>query len=165
MILFLDYDGVLHPDAAYLEKKRPVLRCEGFLFMWSHHLADALAAHPQVKIVISSSWCRVFGYARAKEFLPITLRPRVIGGTWHSAMSRSEFGDPKIPWTWWDSATRYEQIIRYVRRAQQEHWLAIDDDEEGWAKADAGRLILTDPTQGISDPRALTLLREKLASS
>ena len=26
MILFLDFDGVLHPDAVYLERGRPVLR-------------------------------------------------------------------------------------------------------------------------------------------
>lgn len=33
MILFLDFDGVLHPDEAYLVKGRPVLRTEGALFI------------------------------------------------------------------------------------------------------------------------------------
>ena len=42
MILFLDFDGVLHPDEAYLVKGRPVLRAEGALFMWTPLLADAL---------------------------------------------------------------------------------------------------------------------------
>ena len=30
-ILFLDYDGVLHPDDVYLERGRPVLRATGQL--------------------------------------------------------------------------------------------------------------------------------------
>jgi hypothetical protein len=46
MILFLDFDGVLHPDAVYLERGRPVLRADGELFMWAHHLVDALASAP-----------------------------------------------------------------------------------------------------------------------
>lgn len=34
--LFLDYDGVLHPDAVYREGGRVVLRADGFrLFEWS----------------------------------------------------------------------------------------------------------------------------------
>lgn len=164
MILFLDYDGVLHPNAAFREKGRPVLRGEGRLFMWTCHLEDVLVLHPQVDIVISSSWCRVFGFSRAKKFLPAALQQRVIGGTWHSAMARSEFGGFRKPNTWWDSATRYEQIIRYVRRARLEHWLAVDDNDEGWAEKDADRLILTDPNKGVSDPHVLSLLHGKLAS-
>ena len=35
MILFLDLDGVLHPDEAYLVHGRSVLRAEGELFMWA----------------------------------------------------------------------------------------------------------------------------------
>lgn len=162
MILFLDFDGVLHPDAAYLKKGRPILRGEGCLFMWSQHLVDALEPYAEIEIVISSSWCRVFGYSRAKKFLCPSLQHRVIGGTWHSTMARSEFGGFKLPHTWWDSATRYEQIIRYVRRARLEHWVAIDDDNEGWAEKDTERLILTDPDLGISDPRALSQLAERL---
>ena len=164
MILFLDFDGVLHPDCAFLEKGRPVLRCEGALFMWSRYLEDTLAPYPQVNIVISSSWCRVFGYSRAKKSLPAALQPYVIGGTWHSAMARSMHGGFKLPVTWWDSVTRYEQIREYVRRARLEHWVAIDDNNEGWAEDDADRLILTDPSRGLSDPHALDRLREKLAS-
>lgn len=42
MILFLDFDGVLHPDAAYLVRGRPVLRAAGELFMWAPLLAAVL---------------------------------------------------------------------------------------------------------------------------
>jgi len=36
VILFLDFDGVLHPDAVYLRHSGQIeLRTEGELFMWS----------------------------------------------------------------------------------------------------------------------------------
>jgi len=159
----LDFDGVLHPDAAFLEKGRPVLRSEGSLFMWSGYLEEALEPHPEVEIVISSSWCRVFGFTRARKFLPVSLQPRVIGGTWHSSMARSQIGGFKIPLTWWDTATRYQQIMRYVRMERIERWVAVDDDSEGWAADDTERLILTDSALGISAPGALSQLAKRLA--
>jgi hypothetical protein len=33
MILYLDFDGVLHPDEVYIVKGKVVLRAEGTLFM------------------------------------------------------------------------------------------------------------------------------------
>lgn len=42
MLLFLDYDGVLHPDEVYLKRGRPVLRGPGELFMWVPHLLSAI---------------------------------------------------------------------------------------------------------------------------
>ena len=33
MILFLDFDGVLHPDAAFLVNGRPTLKADGELMM------------------------------------------------------------------------------------------------------------------------------------
>ncbi len=35
MILFLDFDGVLHPDAVYLTRRGVELRAPGELFMWA----------------------------------------------------------------------------------------------------------------------------------
>ncbi len=35
MILFLDFDGVLHPDAALLVNGRPTLKADGELMMWA----------------------------------------------------------------------------------------------------------------------------------
>jgi hypothetical protein len=111
MILFLDYDGVLHPDEAYLTKRGPVLRAEGALFMWAETLADVLAAHPHVQIVLSTSWARQFGFDRARRYLPVALRERTIGATWHSAMiySDDDYRRSDLD-TWWDRATRYQQM-------------------------------------------------------
>lgn len=165
MILFLDFDGVLHPDAAFLDKGRPVLRAEGKLFMWAPFLVEALAPHPHVKIVLSTSWVRVRSFSRARNALPDPLRKRVIGATWHTAMGQSDYSGVRPASSWWDDATRYQQIVRYVERARFERWIAIDDDGEAWAESARGRLILTDPDKGISDPLALEQLQARLEAA
>lgn len=154
MILFLDFDGVLHPDAVYLERGRPALRADGELFMWAHHLVDALASAPHVRIVLSTSWARELRFARARDYLPAELRPKVIGATWHSGMATNDEHRPLGRDTWWDTATRYQQIRRYVDRAGITDWIAVDDKPEGWADADCDKLVATDSNLGLSAPSA-----------
>jgi len=165
MILFLDFDGVLHPDAVYLKKGRPVLHGAGELFQWAPHLSSALASHPNVAIVLSTSWARVLGFDRARGALPELLRQRVIGATWHSKMGRSVFGGFRLPECWWDQVSRYQQIAGYVRRAQLTEWVAIDDHGEAWADEHADNLVWTNPDKGISDPLALATLHKRLTRS
>lgn len=162
LFLFLDYDGVLHPDAVYLERGRPVLRADGELFMWSRHLVDALASAPHVRIVLSTSWARELRFARARDHLPAELRTRVIGSTWHSGMATDDEQRPLGRETWWDTATRYQQIRRYVNRAGLTQWVAVDDQPEGWADADRAHLVQTHPETGLSDLAVLARLRDLL---
>ncbi|WP_423680238.1 MULTISPECIES: HAD domain-containing protein [unclassified Undibacterium] len=154
MILFLDFDGVLHPDAAYLERGRPVLRADGELFMWAGYLVDALACAQHVRIVLSTSWARELRYARARDYLPAELKQRVIGATWHSGMATDEEHRPLGRDTWWDTSTRYQQIRRYVDRAGITDWIAVDDQPEGWAETDRDKLVVTDSNLGLSAPSA-----------
>ena len=161
MVLFLDFDGVLHPDAAYLVKGRPTLKGEGHLFMWAPLLVDVLSNSTDVQIVLSTSWARELSYSRACGWLPQELRTRVIGATWHSAMSFKREGFRSLS-TWWDEATRYQQIKRYVARAALTEWLAIDDQPEGWGADDLDKLVKTDSDTGLSDPAILAVLVERL---
>ena len=166
MILFLDYDGVLHPDAAYLVNRRPVLRAEGKLFMWANVLVDVLADYPHVSIVLSTSWARELRFSRARDYLPPDLRSRVIGATWHSVMGIHPEGGYRLERpTWWDEATRYQQIRRYVDRARLTTWVAVADHPEGWADDDRHRLIQTDSMTGLSAPTVLAQLMEKLKAN
>jgi len=161
MILFLDYDGVLHPDAAYLVRGRPELRADGELFMWAGHLVDVLASAPQIRIVLSTSWALELRFARARDYLPAELRQRVIGATWHSGMSTDDEHRPLGRDTWWDSSTRYQQIRRYVDRAGLTDWIAVDDQPTGWAESDRDKLVVTDSNLGLSAPSA----RARLAAA
>ncbi|SDP94288.1 hypothetical protein SAMN05216303_11419 [Rhodoferax sp. OV413] len=161
MTLFLDFDGVLHPDAAYLINGRPKLKGDGELFMWAPLLTEVLADFPEVKIVLSTSWTRELSYSRARDWLPLALRARVVGATWPSAMAAPLAGF-RMPLTWWDQAMRYQQIKRYVGRAGLTRWVAVDDQPEGWTVEDQDKLVHTDGNLGLSDPAALALLVSKL---
>ncbi|PBP66695.1 HAD domain-containing protein [Pseudomonas syringae] len=157
MILFLDFDGVLHPDDVYMTPKGPQLLSSGHLFMWAPILEKELALFPEVKIVLSTSWVRQLDFSRAKKRLPIGLQARVLGSTWHSSMSKV-WADQ----VWWDQTSRHGQILRYVARAKISDWIAIDDDAEGWASTDRDRLLLTNRNEGLITPGLLGSLRIKL---
>jgi len=163
MILFLDFDGVLHPDAAFLVKGRPTLKAEGQLFMWAPLLVNVLADFPVVQIVLSTSWARELSFSRACRWLPNELRTRVIGSTWHSSMKFQADGF-RLTQTWWDTATRYQQIKRYADRAGLADWVAVDDQPEGWGADDLSKLVQANSETGLSDSRVLALLAVRLSA-
>lgn len=157
MLLFLDFDGVLHPDEVYLTKNGPQLMGAGQLFMWAPILAEALVPHSEVKIVLSTSWVRNLGFDRARKRLPAGLRDRIIGSTWHSSMAKA-WSDQN----WWDGASRHDQILRYVARSNVSSWLALDDDADQWREQHRWNLIQTDRSTGVSSNQVITELNAKI---
>ncbi|WP_178114818.1 HAD domain-containing protein [Pseudomonas saliphila] len=159
ILIFLDYDGVLHPDAVYRRLNGHIeLRAPGELFMWAPVLIEALAPYPDLSIVLSTSWVRELGFRRALAFLPAHLAERVIGGTWHSAMSTTTDGIIE-----WDQQSRYDQISAHLnRQTVAMPWLAIDDDAVGWPSGQHQSLVHTDPMLGLSSTETQLRLQEKL---
>ncbi|WP_172200563.1 HAD domain-containing protein [Niveibacterium sp. COAC-50] len=153
MILFLDFDGVLHPGEVYLRNGTPELDEQGELFMWAPILEEILADFPAVRVVLSTTWVVHLGFERTRKHLPATLQRRVIGATWHTAMNRTVFAQ----------LSRYQQIAGYIERAGLERWLAIDDDAWGWPPRLDHKLIATVPARGLGHPVAQQRLREALA--
>lgn len=158
MILFIDFDGVLHPNEVYLTKKGPRLHARGELFMWAPLLSSLLNDHPEISIVLSTSWVRHLGFYRARSYLPMEIQEQVIGATWHSQMAR-DWADQN----WWDQASRYAQIQKYVGRANIRQWIAVDDDAEGWNVQEMQRLVLTEGNLGLSQHSALRMLGNRLS--
>ena len=159
MILFLDYDGVLHADDVYRTKKGIALKSGGTLFEHAHILAAAIEPHPEVNIVLSTSWVRELGFSRAKKYLPLVLQDRVSGSAYHTGYESVDFtGTP------WGLLTRYEQIIRHVSRHNITNWIAVDNDNEGWPESQVHRLIHTDDWLGLGDPIAQQRLVSALQS-
>ncbi|MDN5504764.1 MAG: hypothetical protein L0H10_13260 [Comamonas sp.] len=155
-ILYLDYDGVLHPEPVYRHPRGGMyfgVEHRGHsLFEYAEVLIEALAPYPHVAIVLSTSWVRVLSYSQAKAYLPEALRSRVIGGTFHSAMNKFEF----------DAMSRGAQVLADATRRSATSWVAIDDDEEGWIGAASKHLVLTNGHKGLSEPRGVTELGYKL---
>lgn len=153
--LFLDFDGVLHPDEVYCVRGQIILKMDGFdLFEWSPILEELLAPYPDLQIVLSTSWVRVVGFDEACARLTKPLRQRVAGATWYRHGSIRG----------WEHLTRYEQILRNVEHHAHSRWLAIDDDGVGWQQEHRDRLVLTDSLLGLGATSAQHELREKLAS-
>jgi len=122
-------------------------------FEYAPLLVAALKPHPDVRIVLSTSWVPVFGLDGTKHMLPAELRRRVIGATYDPVhMLPAE----------WSSLTRHAQIIRYVRRHSPKRWLAIDDDTEGWPAEQRKSLVRTSRLLGLAHPDALAELTDKL---
>jgi hypothetical protein len=154
-VLYLDLDGVLHPEDVWRAPGRPpfVRSPVGHeLFEHAGLLVELLAAYPAVRIVLSTSWVRVLGYRRAIAFLLPTIRARCIGATWHRRMSPNQF----------EHTPRGEQVLNDVARRTPKAWLAIDDDQEGWGSAAVTHLVATDPILGIAEPAVLGRLRAAL---
>jgi hypothetical protein len=154
-VLFLDFDGVLHPDDVYRTRSGLELRAPGQLMMHAGILIEILKEFPQVKISLSTSWVRILGYRRARAALPPELQVLTVSSTWHSRM-------PKAPLEGYDMFSRYQQIRTAVTRAGLTNWIALDDDPfESWPDQDR-RLIRTDPYLGLSSVPTQKELRVKL---
>lgn len=161
MNIYLDFDGVLHPDAVFRPSNKPLdLRAPGELFMHAELLLEALAPYPEAKIILSTSWVRMLGYERTLKKMPSELRALVTGATWHKSMKHGN----QDPHSW---MTRYEQILAHVNRNNVQKWLAIDDLHSGdeidkWSSKHKNNLVLTEQKLGLSCPLVQTELKQKL---
>ncbi len=155
MLLYLDFDGVLHPEDVRSHRKRGVSLVAGSryrLFQHSGLLEQLLAPYPDIRIVLSTSWVRVYGCAGAAKRLPLSLRNRVIGATFHSRMLQNEF--LALP--------RGLQIWSDVVRRRPFDWLALDDDSDDWPPWCRDQLVATHAVEGISDPAVMRQIEERL---
>ena len=156
-VLYLDFDGVLHHENCVWHPRRGaylVAPSEFILFQHAELLAELLAPYPEVKIVLSTSWVLQYGYATTAKRLPVSLRQRCVGATFHSrAMGKSEFRD--VP--------RGIQVWEDVQRRQPVDWLALDDNPEGWSPGCLGHFVQTHQHHGISEPTVLSRIKVRLA--
>ena len=157
-VLYLDFDGVLHPDAVFWSRKRgpyldrPMLRFGHKLFEHCALLEELLEPYPSVRIVLSTSWVKVYDYSGARKRLSAGLKARCIGATWHSAMDATAF----------ERLERGEQVMCDVRRRRPSAWIALGDKRLGWEQADSACVVFTVEVQGISAPEVHDQLRVTL---
>lgn len=108
MILFLDFDGVLHAFGknVFGDKKFTKLPL----------LEDWLRTHPQINVVISSSWRDTMSVEKLQSFFSEDIRPRIIDKC------------PLLPWEPEPEFWRYEEIMAWIKQTNyQGKWLALDD--------------------------------------
>jgi hypothetical protein len=155
-VLFVDYDGVLHRLSAHrtrcgiVSSDPKTIR----LFEYAPVLEAVIEPYPEIEIVLSTSWVPTLGFDRAKNALPVALRGRVAGATFHS-----KYHDA---WAW-PIIGRGVQILRYVRVHQLRYWVAIDDQCDGFDDHDE-HLVKCDEKLALGDRKAVELLRCRLAA-
>jgi hypothetical protein len=158
LVLYLDFDGVLHPENVYVRPGRgPYIESpRGHkLFENVGLLEKVLLPYPDLRIVLSTSWVRVYkSVTRVARKLPPELRARVIGATYHGAMDAELFRQ----------APRGMQVWADVLRRKPDDWLAVDDDYLHWPAWCRDKLVRTHEILGISAPVVLAELRAKLAA-
>lgn len=142
-ILYLDYDGVLHPADVRVTRDEPLrprvyVRGEPTdqpLFRYMSLLELLLAPYPELRIVLSTSWVRAFGYEYALKQLSRELQQRVIGATTFPA------------------PTRFDSIEIDAESRGLTNWLALDDDVCGWPDARRHQVVApTNPALGLAQP-------------
>ena len=139
-LIFLDIDGVLRRIGSPLDVFDR--DCLG-------RFEAVVRAHPQVRIVISSSWRLLYRLDDIRARFAPDIGARIIGQT---------------PWLEdRRQASHADEVLAYLADlTEPPGWVVIDDDERGYADAGvADRLILTTGDRGF-DARAAALLGEVL---
>lgn len=159
-ICYLDCDGVLHHENVGRGPRRTacMLEPDHELLEWAPVLVDALRAYPEVRIVLSTSWVRVLGYDRTKAYLPLELRQRVVGATFHS---REHGGTRNLSELWAQSA-RGVQIARDIERRRPAEWFAIDDSVDEFLPWQHEWLVPCEGSTGLGAATAQQRLHEVL---
>lgn len=141
MILFLDFDGVLHEDPCFEEAR---------LFARAPDLAQALEPFPEVRIVLSTSWRTERTLAEMSQPLPESLRARVIDAT--PLITASDSPAALRPYR------RHAECACWLQRQghEQTPWFALDDRPSLFAPH-CEQLVLCDSNVGFVDATARRL--------
>ncbi|MHB8493733.1 MAG: HAD domain-containing protein [Casimicrobiaceae bacterium] len=123
-ILFLDFDGVLHPASDYTRDP----------FCRSLDLAEALA-ESSCRVVISSSWRFGHSLTELRRRLPSPLANRICGCTGPAHIGR---------------LARYREIVDYAAQCPTTmEWRALDDATWEFPE-ECPQLIACDPNYGVA---------------
>jgi hypothetical protein len=135
VILFLDYDGVLHPDPCLDEKR---------LFENAQRLAKVLAPFPEVGIVLSTSWRNVRPDHELLDPLPEPLRQRILGRT--PKFSQCTGAAARTPYQ------RHAECEQWLHDQQMQGclWWALDDRAD-WFSPYCENLLECDPRYGFDE--------------
>jgi predicted thioredoxin/glutaredoxin len=154
ILLYLSFDGCLHSRDCQFDYVSGVYIGTDGLKQFAHValLEEILKPFPEVKIVLSTSWVFLFGKTVAMNCLSPNVRKRVVGATFSTQMNRrSYFATP-----------RGIQVLLDVEKRKPKNWLALDDDTEPWVLGIQSNFVQTNPDLGISDPKVIRLIRQRL---
>ena len=152
-VLYLDFDGILHPADVRVTPEEPLhprvyvrgRPTDEPLFRYVSLLELLVYPHPDLRIVLATSWVRAFGYENALKRLSPALQERVIGA--------ATFPAP----------TRFGTISIDAEERGLTHWLSLDDDHVGWPEERLHQLVApTNPYLVLVEPGVAAKLAKML---
>ncbi len=148
-ILFLDFDGVLHPKGVSALDENGRIIIEPLIFCWLPILEELLHPHPEVSIVVSSDWRFLATDEDLRNFLG------ALGCRFSGVTSETHGG-----------GNRARQIETYVEQNlfPGDGWLALDDDLSVLDRQgeNDGHFVWCPPQSGISTPEVQAKIRDWL---
>lgn len=148
MILFLDFDGVLHPavnhEAALLLCNRPLLE-------------DVLRRCPSVEIVVSSTWRKTRALDELRSLFSADIAPRIVGLTpqWREIQDPATYG----------TYVRQAEVESWLRSSERqwEQWMAVDDQAHLF-RPFCKNLFVTNATTGLTEFDCEVLVQRIIAA-
>lgn len=139
MIIFLDYDGVMH-----------AIGCESDrLFHHAERFAAVLRDHPDVDVVVSSDWRKDATLSELVAHFPADVRNRFIDNTAVDCAGTQPLRAREAQCCAW--------LLEHGRVS--ERWIALEDcpDNFGPDLPGKGAVLFTDPSVGFDDEASLVL--------
>ena len=153
LTLFLDFDGVTHPDRA-----RPERQFEAVPL-----IEKVLRQHPEVELVLSTSWRETYPLDELRYLFSIDISERIVG------MTPIYSGDrpwPALPFERAQKTRHAEcQMWLYQNRSLEHPWIAVDD-RPWWFDPECKNVFAVDLNTGftVADQEPLSqMIRTMLA--
>lgn len=144
IVVFLDFDGVLHPQPCWQEN----------VFCRLELVEDVLREFKDcVEIVVSSSWRDHFSQDDLRHMFSSELRHLVIGVTPSIVTPSPRWVIGQSPP--WEREFEIETWLE-GNRTLDTPWIALDDRPE-WFRDDCPNLLVTDPAYGFAENQQQTL--------
>jgi hypothetical protein len=142
-MLFIDIDGVLHPgrQAGSLGPTAEYMRVGPL--GWLAGLAELMAPHPDVGVVVHSSWRLTYSLDELREML-------------------GELGSRNVDVT--PPGERYASILKWLRVHPGTQYLILDDDATEFPQPAPKELVVCDPGSGVSGENVRQVLLQWLRS-
>lgn len=142
MLLFLDFDGVLHAGVNYDAER---------LFSQLPLLEGVLRACPHVDVVISSTWRSTRDLEELRALFSPDIASRIIDVTprWQDIQDSAAYG----------TYVRQAEVEAWLRAAGRawEVWVALDD-QPALFRPFCTQLVLTNPLVGITSDTCIHLV-------
>ncbi|WP_176079549.1 HAD domain-containing protein [Paraburkholderia tropica] len=152
MNIYLNFDGVLHPDQVFYEKGCiPSLLTPGHSALeYAKFLASALDDYDDIAIVLNTWWTFYLGLDACKNLLPATLASRIIGTT-----IRHIDNYETMP-------CRHEAAECHIARSSSQASMILDHNHARYRRDLHPNLLLLDPSEGLGSRAARRSLERRL---